>query len=88
MGQEAARVRKLAALRGWLCAEVTCTHLAARPAMAVPGAFLAPILLLLFGLGPYLADARSTPGKGHMGTGWAGGRSAPWVVRLGDVTSW
>ncbi|KAM6056918.1 cytokine receptor common subunit gamma isoform 2-T2 [Theristicus caerulescens] len=61
MGQEAAWVRKPAALRGGLCAGPARTHPTARPAMAVPGTFLAPLLLLVCGLGPYLAAARSPP---------------------------
>lgn len=74
VGQEAARVRKRAALRGGLCADAVRMCPTARLAMAVPGTFLAPILLLLCGLGPRLAAAHSPPGKRAHGP--QGGREA------------
>lgn len=86
VGQEAAWVRKPAALRGGLRTAAAHTRPTAHPAMAVPSAFLVPVLLLLCGLGHCLAAAHSRPGKGAHGPkgeeaavphGWWG-----WVMSL------
>ncbi|KAM6353705.1 cytokine receptor common subunit gamma isoform 2-T2 [Alca torda] len=62
VGQEAAHLRKPAALHSGLCGEPVRTRATAGPAMAVPSTFLVSVLLLLCGLGPCLATAHGSPG--------------------------